>query len=138
MMTDKTNCSQLQVNFDKISNTLLVRFDRPSLLLAALQAEYTMGKALINIIASHTEIEILLKFDFQYSQVQSLDRQSCPSYLHCGVLQIDGLVIYGGLQRKNQRENKSGHFYLILCQNDLHLTFTERVPNLAERVAYQR
>ena len=64
MMTDKTNCSQLQVNFDKISNTLLVRFDRPSLLLAALQAEYTMGKALINIIASHTEIEILLKFDF--------------------------------------------------------------------------
>ena len=29
------------------------------------------------------------------------------SFLHCGVLQIDGLVIYGGLKRKNHRESES-------------------------------
>ena len=31
---------------------------------------------------------------------QSLDQQSCVSYLHCGVLQIDAFVIYGGLKGK--------------------------------------
>ena len=28
------------------------------------------------------------------------------SFLHCGVLQIDGLVIYGGLKRRTQRESE--------------------------------
>ena len=54
-------------------------FDSRSLLVAVLQAE----------------------FDFKRSKVQSLDRQSCLLYLDCGVLQIDGLVIYEGLKRKS-------------------------------------
>ena len=39
---------------------------------------------------------------------QSWDRESCPSYLHCGVLYIDALVIYGELKRKIQRESELG------------------------------
>ena len=54
-------------------------FDSRSLLVAVLQAE----------------------FDFKRSKVQSLDPQSCLLYLDCGVLQIDGLVIYEGLKRKS-------------------------------------
>ena len=38
---------------------------------------------------------------------ESLDQQSFPSNLYCGVLQINGFVIYGGLTRKNQRESKN-------------------------------
>ena len=38
---------------------------------------------------------------------ESLDQQSFPSNLYCGVLQINGFVIYGGLTRKNQRESKT-------------------------------
>ena len=44
---------------------------------------------------------------------QSLDRQCCSSYLRCGVLQIDGLIIFGGLKRKYQREIESGNLMLI-------------------------
>ena len=43
---------------------------------------------------------------------QSMDKQSCPSYLHCGVLQIDRGNIYGGLKSKNLRESESGSVML--------------------------
>ena len=43
-----------------------------------------------------------------------------------------------GCKGKIREKTRVDIFYLILCQNDLHLTFTERVPNLAEQVAYQR
>ena len=109
----------------------------PSLLVAALKAEYTVGKAPINIIASHTELEVLPSLTFSIPKVQSLEQKSCPSYLHCGVLQIDGLVIYGGLKRRTQRESeelrekakaeiKCWNFYSIWCQTDLDLDFSIR------------
>ena len=63
MMTDKSNCSQQQVHCDKISDSEIccaaTIFDCPSLLVAALKAEYTVGKGQVNIIASHAELEIL-------------------------------------------------------------------------------
>lgn len=41
-------------------------------------------------------------------------------------LQIDGLDIYGGLKRVNQRESKSGSLMLKLLQNkDLQLSCLE-------------
>ena len=43
---------------------------------------------------------------------ESLDQQSFPSNLYCGVLQINGFVIYGGLTRKNQRGSESGGLLL--------------------------
>ena len=44
--------------------------------------------------------------------IQSFDKVVCLSYLHCGVLQIDTLVIYVGLKRKNQRERERGNLML--------------------------
>ena len=44
--------------------------------------------------------------------IQSFDKVVCHPCTHCGVLQIDALVIYGGLKRKNQRESKSGNLML--------------------------
>ena len=45
------------------------------------------------------------------------------------VLQTDGLVCYGGLNRKNQRESESlmlqSYFYSVLCQNALFGLFQE-------------
>ena len=57
------------------------------------------------------------KFDFYHSKVQSLDPQRCLSFLHCSVLQIDGLVFYAGLKRKNQSECKSGTLILNFSLN---------------------
>ena len=69
-----------------------------------------------------------------WSQLQvifrSLDRQSCLSDLHCGVFQIDALIIYGELKRKNLRENKLGSSmlkFILWCQNYfLDLDFSSR------------
>ena len=56
--------------------------------------------------------------------------KSCPSYLQCGVFQIDALIIYGELKRKNLRENKLGSSmlkFILWCQNDcLDLDFSSR------------
>ena len=57
MITDKSNCSQLQVHSDKISESwwdLTV-----PIFWLPLSRQYTMGKASINIVASHTELKIL-------------------------------------------------------------------------------
>ena len=40
--------------------------------------------------------------------IQSFDKVVCHPCTHCGVLQIDALVIYGELKRKNQRESERG------------------------------
>ena len=64
-------------------------------------------------------------------------------------MQIDGLVIYGGLKRKNQRESESENLVLTFLLDLMSIWFrlrlfqqiqvrTKRLPNLAERVAYQR
>ena len=72
MMTIKSNCSQLQVHCDKISDVVgdiccaTAIFD--SLYSGV---EYTVGKAPINIIANHTEHETLPTLTF-----------SIPKYSH--------------------------------------------------------
>ena len=63
-MTDKSDCSncesQIMTRFQIVGEICCATtiFYCPSLLVAALKAEYTVGKALINIITSNTELEI--------------------------------------------------------------------------------
>ena len=42
--------------------------------------------------------------------IWSLDQQSCVSYLHYGVLQIDAFVIYGGLKGQIRENAKRGSY----------------------------
>ena len=77
---------------------------------------------------------------------QSLDRESCPSYLHCGVLYIDALVIFGGVEKENSERKRKWKFnveifslfYVKMIQiwTFTAALSTDRVPSLAKRVAY--
>ena len=44
--------------------------------------------------------------------IQSFDKVVCHTCTHCGVLQIDALVIYGGLKTKNQTESERGNLII--------------------------
>ena len=78
----------------------------------------------------------LKPFLYLYCRAQRKQGQesilSWTSWLWCVVLQIDGLVCYGGLNRRNQRESESGslmlksNFYSVLCHKDLYLGFFSR------------
>ena len=65
MMTDKSDCSncesQIMTRFQIVGEICCATtiFYCPSLLVAALKAEYTVGKGPIYITASHMELEIL-------------------------------------------------------------------------------
>ena len=129
-MTDKSNCSQLQVNCDKITDSwwdllFTTIFDCPSLLVAALKAEYTLGKAPINIIARQS-IQNL-----KYFQV----------WIHKVVYHIFIFVLwrftdwwFGYLLRgekdKSNRKRKwkifVDIFYLTWCRNYLDMDFPSK------------
>ena len=65
-----SSCNQLTFDYNLFfifidkSNCATKIFDCPSLLVATLKAEYTVGKAPINIMASRTELEILPSLTF--------------------------------------------------------------------------
>ena len=71
MMTDKSTVhnsksivTRCQIVGEICCAITIKIFDCPSPLMAALNEEYTVGKAPINIIASHTELEVLPSLTF--------------------------------------------------------------------------
>ena len=92
MMTIKSNCSQLQVHCDKISDVVgdiccaTAIFD--SLYSGV---EYTVGKAPINIIPNHTEHETLPTLTLAFPSTVFGSSKLYVIFALC-FLQIDGLV----------------------------------------------
>ena len=122
-------------------------------MVAALKAEYTVSKGPINIMSSHTELEILPSLTFSIPKYSLWIHKVLSHICIFSVLQIGGLVTYRVLKRNNLRESKSGNLtnmkYNVenFTQFDVKMiliwTFPanpsiEQVPNLAKREAYQR
>ena len=84
-------------------------FDCPSVVVAALKAEYTVSKGPINIMSSHTEHEILPSLTFSIPKYSLWIHKVLSHICICSVLQIGGFVTYRGFKRNNQRESESGN-----------------------------
>ena len=147
MMTDKSNCSQLQVYCDKISYSWWDLLCHHNIWLSCSSGGRSQGRVhsgLRSISSPATPFDFNLSIP-KYSLW--IHKVEC----HTSTVVFCRLMVWLSMEgwRKNQRESESENLVLtfLLDLMSIWLRFglfqqiqirTERLPNLAERVAYQR
>ena len=114
MMTDKSNCSQLQVHCDMILDSWWDLLCHHNIWLSLSsdgrsQRRVHSGQSSDQYHRQPPELEIFQSLTFSITKYSLWIHKVLSHICICSVLQIGGFVTYRGFKRNNQRESESGN-----------------------------